>query len=252
MSQAAPVEIRKVKMVNLKGGTLVDGFPSGGLSNSIASMCFMSSVRNELVSVLESPIFPPVSTVRHGIANSPARIYANEDLRVSFLISELNLNESLYFYVSKAVLRWAKENECKLIISSGTAFSQNTKGMKELRKEPKSQRIFGAASTESAMQRMINCEIPELELYNGPVNGIPGLLLNEGATINFDVIVLLGKVQIQTSEHKAAAAISHAIMKLVPGLTCDTRFLISVAKAYERDLRRLRAMQAGYNIDPYR
>jgi hypothetical protein len=40
------------------------------------------------------------------------------------------------------------------------------------------------------MQRMINCEIPDLELYNGPVTGIPGLLLNEGATINFDVIVL--------------------------------------------------------------
>jgi uncharacterized protein len=80
MSQPVPVEIRTVKMVNLKGGTLVDGFPSGGLSNSIASMCFMSSVRNELVSVFESSIFPPVSTVLHGIANSPARIYANADL----------------------------------------------------------------------------------------------------------------------------------------------------------------------------
>jgi uncharacterized protein len=252
MSQALPIEIRKLKMPNLKGGILIDGFPSGGLSNSIASMCFMSSIRSELVSVLESPIFPSVSTVRHGMANSPARIYANADLGVSFLISELSLNESLYFPVSKAIMRWAKENKCDLVISSGTIVSQNTKGVKHVRKEHKYSNIYGAASTESAMQRMTNCEIPELELYSGPVTGIPGLLLNEGATINFDVIVLLGKVQIQTSEHRAAAAISQAIMKLVPGLTCDTRFLISVAKDHERDLRRLRAIQAGYNIDPYR
>jgi predicted ATP-grasp superfamily ATP-dependent carboligase len=124
--------------------------------------------------------------------------------------------------------------------------------VKQVRKEYKPQNIYGAVSTDSAMQRMINCEIPDLELYNGAVTGIPGLLLNEGATINFDVIVLLGKVQTQMSEHRAAAAISQAIMKLVPGLTCDTKLLLSVAKDHEKDLRRLRAIQAGYNIDPYR
>ena len=189
MSQALPIEIRNVKMANLKGGILIDGFPSGGLSNSIASMCFMSSIQSELISVLESPIFPSVSTVLHGVANSPARIYANAELGISFLISELNLNESLYFPVSKAIIRWAKEHECKLVINSGTIVSPNTKGLKQIRKGHKPQNIYGAASTESAMQTMINCEIPELELYSGPVTGIPGLLLNEGATINFDVIV---------------------------------------------------------------
>ena len=42
------------KKVNLKGGTLIDGFPSGGLTNSIASMCFMNSIANDLVSVMDS------------------------------------------------------------------------------------------------------------------------------------------------------------------------------------------------------
>jgi uncharacterized protein len=135
MSQALPIEIRKVKMANLTGGILIDGFPCGGLSNSISSMCFMSSIRSELVSVLESPMFPSVSTVRHGMANSPARIYTNADLGVSFLISELNLNESLYFPVSKAIMGWAKENKCDLVISSGTTISQNMKGAKRVRKE---------------------------------------------------------------------------------------------------------------------
>jgi uncharacterized protein len=252
MSQAIAIEIHSVKKLDIKGGILIDGFPSGGLSNSIASMCFMSSVQNQLVSVLESPSFPPVSTVRSGIANSPVRIYANEELRISFLISELNLNQSLYYDVSRTILRWAKENGCELVISSGSLSTSDTKEMKHSRKERQPHNLYGAASTESAKQRIIDSNITALELYNGAVNGIPALLLNEGARTDFDVIVLLGKLPIKSSEYRAAAAVSQAIMKLVPGLTCDTKFLISMARTYEQELLRLRSNQGGYSIDPYR
>ncbi|MFY9967737.1 MAG: PAC2 family protein [Nitrososphaeraceae archaeon] len=253
MSQAIAIEIHSVKKLDLKGGILIDGFPSGGLSNSITSMCFMSSVQNQLVSVLESPSFPPISTVRSGIANSPVRIYANEKLRISFLISELNLNHSLYYDVSRTILRWAKENECELVISSGSLSTQETtKEMKHTRKERQPHNLYGAASTESAKQRIIDSNITALELYNGSVTGIPALLLNEGARTDFDVIVLLGKLPIKSSEYRAAAAVWQAIMKLVPGLTCDTKFLISMARTYEQELLRLRANQGGYSIDPYR
>jgi len=252
MSQATAIEIHSVKKLDLKGGILIDGFPSGGLSNSIASMCFMSSVQNQLVSVLESPSFPPISTVRSGIANSPVRIYANEKLRISFLISELNLNQSLYYDVSRTILHWAKENECELVISSGSLSTQDTKEMKHSSKERQPHNLYGAASTESAKQRIIDSNITALKLYNGFVTGIPALLLNEGARTNFDVIVFLGKLPIKSSEYRAAAAVSQAIMKLVPGLTCDTKFLISMARTYEQELLRLRANQGGYSIDPYR
>jgi uncharacterized protein len=252
MSQAIAIEIHSVKKLDIKGGILIDGFPSGGLSNSIASMCFMSSVQNQLVSVLESPSFPPISTVRSGIANSPVRIYANEELRISFLISELNLNHSLYYDVSRTILRWAKENGCELVISSGSLSTSDTKEMKHSRKERQPHNLYGAASTESAKQRIIDSNITALELYNGAVNGIPALLLNEGARTDFDVIVLLGKLPIKSSEYRAAAAVSQAIMKLVPGLTCDTKFLISMARTYEQELLRLRSNQGGYSIDPYR
>ena len=49
------IEISTIKKVNLKGGTVIDGFPSVGLTNSIASICFMRSIKNELVAVLDSP-----------------------------------------------------------------------------------------------------------------------------------------------------------------------------------------------------
>jgi predicted ATP-grasp superfamily ATP-dependent carboligase len=174
LSESPLIEVRTIKRANLNGGTLIDGFPSGGLTNSIASMCFMKSLRNELISVLDSSAFPPLSIIYDGIANFPARIYANKDLKVV------------------------------------------------------------------------------LELHSGSVNGIPALLLNEGARRNFDVIVLLGKIIKGSSEFRSAAAISEVIMKLVPGLSCDIRDLLTRAKTIEQDLMKVRAGQKNSTINLYR
>lgn len=56
----AEIEIRTIKNVNLKGGTVLDGFPRGGFTNSIASMCFMRSSKNDLVAIFDSLAFPPI------------------------------------------------------------------------------------------------------------------------------------------------------------------------------------------------
>jgi uncharacterized protein len=247
LSDAPQIEIRTVKKVTLDGGTLIDGFPSGGLTNSIASMCFMKSLRNELISVLDSSAFPPLSMIYDGIANFPARIYANEDLKVAFLISELNLDQSMYYVVSRTIFQWARENGCELVISSGTISAEESKRYKE----HDLQSVYGVASTEKARDKMKNIGmIPEL--HSGSVNGIPALLLNEGARRNFDVIVLLGKILKGSSEFRSAAAISEAIMKLVPGLSCDIRDLLSRAKTIEQDLMKVRTGQKNSTINLYR
>jgi uncharacterized protein len=240
LSQAPQIEIFTVKEVNLKGGILIDGFPSGGLTNSIATMCFMNSLRNELISVLDSSAFPPFSMIYNGIANFPARIYANEDLKVAFLISELNLDQSMYHVVSKTILQWVIEKECELVISSGSISTEDDL-----------QRVYGVASTERAKDRMKNAGTI-LELHSGSVNGIPALLLNEGVRRNFDVIVLLGKMLKESSEFRSAAAVSEAIMKLIPGLSCDIPSLLTRAKTIEQDLRKVKAGQNNSAINLYR
>src|SRR5688572_335390 len=147
LSDAPQIEIRTIKKVTLDGGTLIDGFPSGGLTNSIASMCFMKSLRNELISVLDSSAFPPLSMIYDGIANFPARIYANEDLKVAFLISELNLDSSIYWFVSKTILQWAGENGCELVISAATISDEESESSQKRDDPPE---VYGVASTERA------------------------------------------------------------------------------------------------------
>jgi uncharacterized protein len=247
MSQGPQIEIHTVKRVSLKGGTLIDGFPSGGLTNSIASMCFMRSTRIELISILDSSMFPPLSMVYNGVANFPARIYANEDIKVAFLISELNLNESMYYTVSKTILQWAREYECELVISSGSIVTEESK---ESPREHDLQRVYGVASTERAKDRLKKAEIQELQ--TGSISGIPALLLNEGAISDFDVIVLLGNILKGSSEFRPAATISEAIMKLVPGLSCDLHFLLERARTIEQDLRKIRDGQNNSSLHLYR
>ena len=114
-------------------------------------MCFMNSVLNDLVSIIDSPSFPPISTVSNGIENFPTRIYANENLKVDFLISELNLDPSIYYYVSRTILRWARENGCELVISAGTLLDEEPNYSQ---KEHDFDGMFGVASTKRTRDRI--------------------------------------------------------------------------------------------------
>nr|MDP9286862.1 hypothetical protein [Thermoproteota archaeon] len=59
----SPIEFGR-KKVKLKGGTFIDGFPSVGLANAIASEWFVHSLATELVAVLDSPGFPSLSIIQ--------------------------------------------------------------------------------------------------------------------------------------------------------------------------------------------
>jgi uncharacterized protein len=242
------IEVRTIKKVNLKGGTVIDGFPSGGLTNSIASTCFMRSVKNEFVAVLDSPAFPPLAVIYDGIPNFPARIYANEDIKLAMFLSELNLDQSMYYSISRTILQWAKENECKLIISAGTILGEESTGSL---KEPDLQNIYTVASTERAREKLKNVDLVS-QFSSGSVTGIPALLLNQGAWMNFDVIVLISKLSKDVSEFRAAAVVSEAIMRLIPGLSCDINFLLNQAKIIEQELRKMRIDQTNSSTNLYR
>ena len=132
--------------------------------------------------------------VYDGIANFPTRIYANEDLKVAFLISELNVDPSFYYHVSRTILRWARENGCELVVSDGTVLDEQSN---DLQQAHGIETVYGVASTKRVRDRIRNTEMVR-ELPNGSISGIPALLLNEGTVRNFDVIVLLGKTMQDT------------------------------------------------------
>ena len=185
----AEIEIGTIKNVNLKEGTVIDGFPSGGPTNSIASMCFMPSSKNVLVAIFDSLAFPQLSVIYNGTQNFPARIYANEDLNIAFVVSELYLDQSLYYSVSRTILRWAKQDECELLLLPQGQYLSTSQN--DLASNPINIVYTLLAVPQCAKEKLKKVQVARE--FNGSVSGIRALLLNEGAWTNFDVIVFLAE-----------------------------------------------------------
>ena len=231
------IQVRKIKDANLKGGILLDGFPSVGLANAIASECLIHSMKTEFVAVLDSPLFAPLSVIRNSVPNFPARIYVNEETKLGIFVSELNLDASLYRPVANTMLDWAATNGCELIISSAGIPYDGADSDGDSEHE-----VYATASTKHAMKRFESAGIKRLA--NGSVGGIPAVLLNEGSWRGFGVIVLLVKVLKEAPDFRAAAAIAEAVTRLAPGASCDIGALLNEAEVTEKTLKRLRIEQA--------
>ncbi len=230
------LEIRKLKNVNLKGGIVVDGFPSVGLANAIASECLIHSLKSEFVAMVDSPAFPPLSIIRNAMPTYPARVYVNEELRLGMFVSELNLDAALFRPAANLILEWAVNSNCDLVVSAaGIPYEEGEEA------DTANPQVFAVGSTPHALKKAENAGIPPV--LTGSVSGIPALLLNEGAWRNFDVVVLLVKVVRDAPDFRAGAAVAEALAKLAPGAMCDVPALLKEAEVMEKTLKKLRSDQ---------
>ncbi|MGI0041227.1 MAG: proteasome assembly chaperone family protein [Nitrosopumilaceae archaeon] len=219
------ITVREIKPINIEGGYLIDGFPYAGLANAIATESMINTVQFEMAGVLDSDLFPPLTIVKDGVPNFPARIFVNSDLKVAIFSSYLTPHESLHRQVAKTMLEWANKHKCAYIISSSA-----------IRSEEQDSFIVGVGSTSDAKKKLKDADIPLLS--HGTIPGIPGILLNEGALSNTNVIVLLSNSKERGPDFKAGAQICMAMSKLVPGTACDLKSLLHEAESIEQSIKK--------------
>lgn len=226
------IEIHELKSVNLQGGTLIDGFPGLGLANAIASECIVESLQLEPVAIIDSEMFPSMSTIYKSKPYFPARIYANEDMKLAIFISELKLKEPLLKEIGRTIFKWAKGQQCCLILSAAGL------PVEEVEYENGTD-VLSVASTESAINKVLAKNIKILE--HGIVTGIPGVLLNEGRLQNIDVIVFLIRVLKDVPDFRAAAVVSEVLAEFAPSCRCDTTNLVVEAEKVEKRLKKIQS-----------
>jgi len=218
------IRIRELKKLDLEGGYLIDGFPSVGFSSAIATESMIHTSQFELVGVIDSESFPPISVVKDGKPNFPTRIFVNENLKVGIFLSFLTLDQSLHRVTAKTMLSWARKHKIKLIVSSVAIKSPN--GDEEM---------IGIGSTESARNKVKEAGLKVLE--HGTVPGIPGMLLNEGSVSGQDVIVIIFHTDGEGPDFKSSAKLCMAMSKLIPGASCDIPSLQKEAEKAEIVIR---------------
>ena len=209
-----------MKTLNLEDGYLIDGFPSVGFSSAIASESMIHTSKFELVGVIDSDIFPPISIIKDGKPNYPSRIFVNEDLKVGIFLSYLTLDQSLHRTVAKTMLKWAKKHKIGLIVSSVAVKSQ--KGNEE---------VMGIGNTDSARAKIKEAGLKVLE--HGTIPGIPAILLNEGSMTDQDVIVIIFHTDGKGPDFKSSAQICVAMSQLIPGASCNIPSLQQEAEKAE-------------------
>jgi len=214
------IKIKELKTLNLEDGYLIDGFPSVGFSSAIASESMIHTSKFELVGVIDSDIFPPISIIKDGKPNYPSRIFVNEDLKVGIFLSYLTLEQSLHRTVAKTMLKWAKKHKIGLIVSSVAVKSQ--KGNEE---------VMGIGNTDSARAKIKEAGLKVLE--NGTIPGIPAILLNEGSMTDQDVIVIIFHTDGKGPDFKSSAQICVAMSQLIPGASCNIPSLQKEAEKAE-------------------
>jgi len=218
------LRIHEFKPVNLEGGYLIDGFPSVGFSSAIATESMIHTSNFEIVGIIDSESFPPVSLIKDGKPNYPTRIYVNNDLKVAIFSSYLMPHESIHRTISRTMLGWARRHKISLIVSSVA-----------VRGKTESQEIMAAGSTEYARNKLKEAGITILT--HGAIPGIPGVLLNEGMMNNQNVAVILFHSTKTGPDFKSSAELCMAMSRLVPGASCDIPMLQKEAEKAEQEIK---------------
>ena len=218
------IRIKELKPLNLEGGYLIDGFPSIGFSSAIATESMIHTSQFELAGIIDSDSFPPISIIKDGKPNYPARIFVNDGLKIGVFLSYLTLDQSWHRIAAKTMLKWAKKHKIGLIVSSVAIKSPN--GNEEM---------IGIGSTDSARQKIKNSGLKVLE--HGTVPGIPGMLLNKGSMTEQDVIVIIFHTDGKGPDFKSSAQLCVTMSKLIPGASCNISSLQQEAEKAEEIIK---------------
>ena len=182
--QMEDIQIINFEDIDLKGATVIAGFPSIGLVSTIAANYLIDALNLKQIGCITSPQFPALSVVHTGEPLSPVRIYygiQGASKKIVVFVSEFKPKPNLISAISEAIMKWANDNECNLLISPEGMVVEGTsdEGGREIE-------AYAIGSTENA--RTILTEKKIAQFKNGIIAGVSGVLLNIGKQSDFNVI----------------------------------------------------------------
>ncbi len=233
------IEIVELKKMDLRDAVIIDGFPSVGLVSSIVANYLIALLKMEYIAVMDSNLFPTVSLIRNSEPLGPARVYARPNLRsgeqqVVVFSTELQPSATLLRPLGTAIIDFAQQQKCSLIISAGGLIVEGDDSAEDST-EVGEVSVYGIASTDSA-EKMLNTADYE-PFTEGVISGTAGVLLNEGRRRGVDVITLLAEARPDMADARAAALILTAIDQMIMHLSLNVEPLCKEAERLEAQLK---------------
>jgi uncharacterized protein len=227
------VQICNFEEVDLKGATVIAGFPSIGLVSTIAANYLIDALNLTQIGCVTSSQFPALSVVHTGEPLSPVRIYSGvqaNNQKIVVFVSEFKPKPNLINAISEAIMNWATEKGCKLLISPEgmVVEGKSSEGEQEVE-------AYAIGSTENARGMLTSKKIAQFK--NGIIAGVSGVLLNIGKQQNFNVISILAEAHPNYPDAKAAAAAIN-VMGLLMGVEINVTPLYEESERIEKQLQK--------------
>jgi uncharacterized protein len=235
MVDEADLQVHEFEDVDLRGSTIIDGFPSVGLVSTITANYLIDVLELQQIGIMDSKFFPTVSIVRNGVPLYPVRIYAGRG--VCIFISEFQPAPKLIRPIAESILAFAKRKGASTIISpEGLVLDQEgAEGEQEVQ-------VYALGSTPETRELLAKHDIEQFG--NGIITGVSGVLLNLGKKENINAISILAEANPNYPDARAAAKVIEAIDRLLPGTRIDVKPLYTEAENIEKTLRMMQKQAA--------
>jgi uncharacterized protein len=252
------IKVYELTKVDLRGATVIDGFPSVGLVSSIVANYLINFLKLNQIGIMDSIYFPTVSLVRDSEPLNPVRIYAGEKItspdgesdQIVAFISEFQPPPNLVKPIAHTMLDWAEEQRCKLLISPeglvidkseeekpGEKSEESENNVEDNDEEPVD--VYGIGSTPNAKKLL---QSHDIALFTeGVITGVAGVLLNEGKSRDFDVVSVMAEAHPDYPDARAAAKVIETIDKMLLHIHIDAKPLYIEAEKIEGQLKTIHA-----------
>jgi uncharacterized protein len=227
------IQIYELRRMDLRGATVIDGFPSVGLVSSIVANYLINALNLVQIGIMDSVQFPTVSLVRDGEPMNPVRIYGGPKQegrdQIVVFISEFQPPPNLIKAIASTVLDWTQDQKCNLLVCP-EGLIVDAESATDRQAE-----VYGIGSTDPANELLRKNSVMPFE--EGVITGVAGVLLNEGRRRDFDVITLLSEAHPDYPDARAAARVIEVIDKLMLHTELDARPLYEEAERIEMQLK---------------
>ncbi|HAR95581.1 MAG TPA: proteasome assembly chaperone family protein [Deltaproteobacteria bacterium] len=236
------IEIYELKKMDVRGATVIDGFPSVGLVSSIVANYLINTLHLTQIGIMDSVFFPTVSLVRDGQPHNPVRIYAGEKVgtgphsmdQLVVFISEFQPPPNLVKPIASMMIDWAQDQRCKMLVSpEGLVIDRESMDVGE--EDDSGLGVYGVGSTEWMRDELTKNSVREFT--EGVITGVAGVLLNEGKRRDFNVATLLAEAHPDYPDARAAAKVMELINKFLLHIDLDVKPLYQEAERIESQLK---------------
>ncbi|MDE1873815.1 MAG: proteasome assembly chaperone family protein [Candidatus Micrarchaeota archaeon] len=219
------IEIILHQKIELKGYTLIEGFPGAGLVGPMAASYMIEKLGMKSIGHIESDLFPPIAAVHGGEPMHTARLYADTKNKLVVVLSEFTIPQHVIYQLAGELLSFVRKNGIGKIVSIGGMPSQNPTATAYVIASP-------SELTKDAAKAGLK------PVNEGVIAGVSALLITGAKEFNIPTIDVLVEVNPLIMDPKYAEVAISGLSKLLD-IKIDTAELETEAKEVEARVREM-------------